>query len=263
MPTFKLTVAYDGTGLVGWQRQASGTSIQGLLEEALSALDQRAVAVAGAGRTDAGVHALGQVASFSLQRQIDPGGLVRAVNAGLPPAVRAVDAAIVPDSFHARFDARAKTYRYRLWNADVQNPFERAYVWHLPGAPLDREAMTAAARRLEGRHDFASFRSLGTDVRSTERTLFSSRIVPRSDCNEPPFADNRPDAALITYEVRGDGFLRHMVRTLIGTLVEVGRGKHDAAWITTVLEARDRGAAGPTAPSAGLFLIGVEYDRQL
>jgi tRNA pseudouridine38-40 synthase len=269
MPSFKLTLAYDGTGFVGWQRQAAGTSIQGLLEAALSDLDQRQVAVAGAGRTDAGVHALGQVASFPLQRPIDERTLVRALNARLPPAVRALDAEAVGPAFHARFAARAKTYRYRLWNGDVLSPFERAYVWHLPGPPLDVDAMAAAARLIEGCHDFASFQSIGTEVRSTERTVFSARIsvAPAPDQPDPAGAVgaavmvDRP--ALITLEVKGDGFLRHMVRTLVGTLVAVGRGRHDATWITAVLAAQDRHHAGPTAPAEGLFLVGVEYDRQL
>jgi tRNA pseudouridine38-40 synthase len=259
---FKLTVAYDGGGFVGWQRQASGTSIQGLLEHALSELDQRQVVVVGAGRTDAGVHALGQVASFSLQRAIDDRTLVRALNARLPPAVRALTAEQVPDSFHARIGARAKTYRYRLWNSDVLSPFERAYVWHLPGPALDLAAMATAARLVEGCHDFASFQSVGTELRSTERTMFSSRLVDTFESGRRS-RDGESDAALVTYEVRGDGFLRHMVRALVGTLVEVGRGRHSAAWVADVLAARDRGIAGPTAPAEGLFLVGVEYDRQL
>src|SRR2546428_10535594 len=133
MPTFKLTIAYDGTDLVGWQRQASGTSVQGLLESALRDLDGREVAVTGAGRTDAGVHALGQTASCALERTIAPGVLIRALNARLPAEVRVMDAIETPPAFHARFDARLKTYRYRIWNSDVISPFERRYAWHVPG----------------------------------------------------------------------------------------------------------------------------------
>ena len=160
MPTFKITIAYDGTDFVGWQRQAAGTSIQGLLEDALRELDQRDVRVIGAGRTDAGVHALGQAASFSLSRPMDDDAVVRALNARLPDAVRVLSAAGVPDSFHARFGAVRKTYRYRIWNADVISPFERHYAWHIAGR-LDREAMAAAAKILEGRHDFAAFQAAG------------------------------------------------------------------------------------------------------
>src|SRR3982751_2562708 len=155
MPRFKITLAYDGTDFVGWQRQAAGTSIQGLLEEALRELDGRDVAVTGAGRTDAGVHALGQVAAFSLSRTIAPEALVRAVNARLPDTVRVLAAIEVPATFQPRFGARRKTYRYRIWNGDVISPFECAYAWHVPGA-LDVDAMDAAARAIEGRHDFAA-----------------------------------------------------------------------------------------------------------
>jgi tRNA pseudouridine38-40 synthase len=262
MPAYKVTLAYDGTGYVGWQRQAAGTSIQGLIEHALGELDEREVSVIGAGRTDAGVHALGQVASFFLHRSIDGPGLVRALNARLPPAVRAVEAVEVPDGFHARFGARAKTYRYRLWNADVLNPFERAHAWHVPSPRLDIAAMSAAATLIEGPHDFASFQSTGTDVRSTERVVFSSRFVDAAGADRAP-ATTLGDGALIVYEVEGNGFLRHMVRTIVGTLVEVGRGKQPAAWVGEVLAARNRAAAGPRAPAEGLFLVGVDYDRQL
>src|SRR5262249_40941582 len=156
-------VAYDGTDYVGWQRQASGVSIQGLVEDALRELDGRQVDVMGAGRTDAGVHALGQTASFSLERAIDAATLVRALNAKLPPAVRVRTADVQPAAFNARFDARSKTYRYRIWNGEVLNPFERRYVWHLVN-PLDAGAMAAAALALEGTHDFAAFQGTGSDA---------------------------------------------------------------------------------------------------
>jgi tRNA pseudouridine38-40 synthase len=175
MPTFKLTLAYDGTDFVGWQRQASGVSIQGLVEDALRELDGRAVTVSGAGRTDAGVHALGQVASFSLDRAIESDALARAVNARLPKTVRVVSAIEAPPSFHARFTAYAKTYRYRIWNGPVMSPFEHRYAWHVVG-PLDVSAMSAAAGRVEGRHDFASFQATGSATTTTERTIVASRI---------------------------------------------------------------------------------------
>src|SRR5690242_19552539 len=163
---FRITLAYDGTEFVGWQRQASGTSIQGLLEDALRELDDRDVPVVGAGRTDAGVHALGQCASFTLTRTIAADALVRAVNARLPDAVRVIAAAEAPAGFNARFDARGKTYRYRIWNQDVMDPFERRYTWHLSGR-LDLDAMTAAAHAIEGRHDFAAFQASGSSVQET------------------------------------------------------------------------------------------------
>lgn len=245
MPRFKLTIAYDGTSFVGWQRQASGTSIQALLEETFAVLEGQPVAVTGAGRTDAGVHALGQVAHVSLQRDINAATVVRALNDHLPPTVRVHDAVEVPATFHARFDASAKRYRYRIWNQPVLSPFERAYTWHIPGPILDVDAMTAAAARLEGRHDFTAFQTAGAETHTTERVVFSSRITAE-----------RP---LITYDVRGDGFLRHMVRSIVGTLVEIGRGRYPAEWITEVLLSRDRRRGGRTAPACGLILVGVEY----
>jgi tRNA pseudouridine(38-40) synthase len=163
--TFKLTIAYEGTDFIGWQRQATGTSIQGLLEDALSELDGRPVAVTGAGRTDAGVHARGQVATAALDRDIDVASVVRAVNIRLPQSVRILDASLAPEGFHARFDARLKTYRYRIWNADVMSPFERSFAWHVP-MPLDTEAMNDAAGMLRGTHDFASFQGTGSDTQT-------------------------------------------------------------------------------------------------
>ena len=178
MATFKLTLAYDGTDYIGWQRQATGVSIQGLLEDALREFDDRDVAVAGAGRTDAGVHALGQVASCSLDRTIDPRTLTRALNYKLPHDVRVRRARAMPPSFHARFDAHQKTYRYRLWNGSVLSPFQCRYAWHLPGA-LDIAAMCDAARLVEGTHDFAAFQGQGSDRSTTTRTVNGLRIA---DC---------------------------------------------------------------------------------
>jgi tRNA pseudouridine38-40 synthase len=247
----KLTIAYDGTGLVGWQRQANGISVQGLLEEALAPLQLAPVSAAGAGRTDAGVHALGQVASVTLQRQIAPESVVRATNLRLPPAVRVLNAEVVGPEFHARFRAVAKTYRYRIWNSETLNPFERAYVWHVPVPRLDVEAMAAAAERLVGVHDFAALQGTGGHVETSVRTISSSVVTAGGSAT--------PDS-LITYDVRGDGFLRHMVRTIAGTLVEVGRGRRPVSWIDDVIASRDRGRAGRTAPAAGLFLASVEYE---
>jgi tRNA pseudouridine38-40 synthase len=278
MPTFKITLAYDGTDFVGWQRQATGTSIQGLLEAALRKLDARAVTVIGAGRTDAGVHALGQVASFSLERDIDADVLVRALNARLPASVRVWSARPVPSTFHARFAARAKSYRYHIWNGPVLSPFDRQYAWHIAGA-LDVAAMSEAARRLEGRHDFAAFQGTGSEVATTERTIMVSRIVAptgfdlrvphvlrggaldtRCDLRVPVLCGGEfPRGALITYEITGDGFLRHMVRNIVGTLVDIGLGRRTPESVDAVLAARDRSAAGPTAPARGLLLVAVDY----
>jgi tRNA pseudouridine38-40 synthase len=247
----KLTIAYDGTGLVGWQRQASGVSVQGLLEDAFAPLEGGSVAVAGAGRTDAGVHALGQVASVTLHRSIAPASVVRAVNMRLPPSVRVLTAEAVAPEFHARFRAVAKTYRFRIWNGEVLSPFERPYVWHIAWPPLDVEAMHAAALCVAGQHDFAAFKAAESDAETTVRTVSSSTVT-----SQPGASPGR----LITYEVRGDGFLRHMVRALVGTLVEVGRGRRPIMWMDEVIASRERARAGRTAPPAGLFLVSVEYE---
>jgi tRNA pseudouridine38-40 synthase len=284
MPSFRVTLAYDGTDFVGWQRQASGVSVQGLLEDALRALDDRGVTVSGAGRTDAGVHALGQVAAFALDRALTADAIVRALNARLPDAVRVLAAAEVPASFHPRFDARAKTYRYRIWNGDVLSPFERRYAWHRTGA-LNVDAMQEAAQLLEGEHDFAAFQSAGTDLATTVREVIASRVArissaertgtngehgnhmvfPVLSIDHDPARALRGSAAgavagaLIAYEITGTGFLRHMVRTIVGSLVEIGCGRRPVEWMTHVLGSRDRAEAGPTAPAAGLFLVGVDF----
>jgi tRNA pseudouridine38-40 synthase len=256
MTTFRITLAYDGTNYVGWQRQAAGTSIQGLIEDALCALDDRRVAVVGAGRTDAGVHALGQVASFSLARTIQPDELKRALNGHLPVDVRVIHVETAEPGFHARLNTRAKIYQYRFCDADVVSPFERHYLWHLPGG-LDVDAMDRGARQLEGRHDFLSFQTVGGRVRSTDRTIMRSRVHRLHSVDARPERDT--SAGVVVYEVAGDGFLRHMVRAIAGTLVEIGRGRWPVERMWDVLAARDRKQAGPTAPARGLFLIGVEY----
>ena len=247
MRRYTLTLAYHGASLVGWQRQPLGVSVQGLLEDALAVLDKSPVTVIGAGRTDAGVHALAQVAAFTLRRDdLEPATLVRALNAALPDAVRVLNAAEVPSTFHPRFDAASKRYRYRIWNADVLPPFERGLAWHIPAPQLDVERMAAAAGRIEGQHDFAAFQGTGATTHTTERRVLSSRIAAS-------------DTALVTYDISGEGFLRHMVRNIVGTLVEIGRGKRPPEWMDEVLASRDRTRAGRTAPAEGLFLVGVDY----
>lgn len=268
MTTFRITLAYDGTDFVGWQRQASGISVQGLIEGALRPLAGGDVAVAGAGRTDAGVHALGQVASFTIDRAVDAATLVRALNARLPPDVRVLTAGEALPTFHARFSARAKSYRYRIWNADVLNPFDRKYAWHLAG-PLDVDAMARAAQAIEGEHDFAAFQASGSDAASTVRRITHCEVrsgdcglTPDHGCPPPIFnqpAIRHPRSAMINFGITGTGFLRHMVRALVGSLVEVGRGRRPPEWIRTLIEGRDRTEAGPTAPAHGLFLVSVDY----
>ena len=245
--TLKLTLAYDGTTLVGWQRQAEGQAVQGLLEDALARFEGAPVSVQGAGRTDAGVHARGQVASVRLTCRHDAPTLARALNAQLPAHVRVLAIEEASEKFHARFSATGKRYDYQIRNAPLVLPFERAYVWHVP-EPLDVAAMRAAAAELVGTHDFATFRSTGAEVVDTVRTITQSELV------------RRDSSGLMTYEVTGTGFLRHMVRAIVGTLVEIGRGQRDAGSIPALLAGRDRGRAGATAPPHGLFLVRVVYD---
>jgi tRNA pseudouridine38-40 synthase len=247
MRTLKLTVQYDGTDFVGWQRQSNGIAIQALIEDALAPIEGRAVTVHGAGRTDAGVHALGQVASATLSTALEAPALARALNAVLPPAVRVLAVEDMDEAFHARFSARSKTYEYRIVNAPLVSAFLHRYVWHVP-RPLDLEVMRTAAGALVGRHDFAGFQGAGSEVTSTERTILDLDLDDGGGFDLP-----------LVVRVTGDGFLRHMVRNIVGTLVEVGCGRWDPWRLVAVLDSRDRRDAGPTAPPQGLFLTQVTY----
>ena len=255
MRTIKLTLAYDGTDYVGWQRQARGRSIQGEVERALAEIEGRAVIAVGAGRTDAGVHALGQVAGVQLAHAIETPALVRAVNAKLPADIRVLAAEVAPAGFHARYAARRKTYRYNLVSGAVASPFGRRYAWHVRHA-FDVEAMRAAAAAFGGRHDFAAFQAAGTEVASSVRTVRSVSVEPADVVVGVP-----PPAAApgLTIDVVGDGFLRHMVRIMVGTLVAVGSGRVPATEVRAILASRSRERAGPTAPPHGLFLVAVDY----
>jgi tRNA pseudouridine38-40 synthase len=251
MRMLKLTVAYDGAGYVGWQRQAEGTSIQGVLEEAIARVEGHEVTVTGAGRTDAGVHAIGQVASVRVTSTIACDNYVRALNVSLPPDIRVRRVEDAPESFHARFDARHKTYRYRILNAAIASPFEARYAWHVT-FPLDIEAMRAALNFCVGEHDFATFQGTGSTVRDTIRT------IERAEIAQATTTETGDPLLLVT--VTGNGFLRHMVRNIVGTLVEVGRGRWPADEIPRLMAAKDRAEAGRTAPPQGLFLVDVAYE---
>lgn len=248
MRTVRLTLAYDGTSFRGWARQRDQRTVQGVLEEALSRVLGAVPRLSVAGRTDAGVHARGQVVSFALERDTDVERLRRSVNAMLAPEVVVVDARVAPDGFDARFSASAREYRYRIDVGDVADPFTARFVWHRPG-DLSTTRMRAAARALEGEHDFASFgrphRAGGPTVRRLDR-LAVARTGDR-----------------VEISARGNAFLQQMVRSLVGTLVAVGEGRIEASAMGGVLAARDRGAAGPVAPAHGLTLERVVYGRRV
>jgi tRNA pseudouridine38-40 synthase len=244
MRTLKLTLAYDGTDYVGWQRQTNGISVQQLVEDAFVPLTGTAPTVAGASRTDAGVHALGQVASVTLDVEYSASAIQRALNIRLPPDIRVVGSVDASPGFHARSHAKGKTYKYRMATTPVMSPFDRRYVWHAP-EPRDLDAMRRGASAFLGRHDFASFQARGSSILDTTRT------ITRFDLVERP--------GELVFDIEGDGFLRHMVRAMVGTLAEVGTGLRTPDSIASMIAARDRRSAGPTAPAAGLTLVSVKY----
>jgi tRNA pseudouridine38-40 synthase len=253
----KLTLAYDGAPFFGWQVQPERPTVQGELAAAIARITGETVVPQGSGRTDAGVHALAQVATFSTSSPIPAAGLVTALNDTLPPAIRALTAEDVPPEFHARLSATAKTYRYRIYRGAICPPFLARYVYHHP-YPLDEARMNAAAAEVVGTHDFTSFAASDPEkrrdmpsqavdgARSGVRTIFGSAF--------------RRDGDELVYEVRGSGFLHHMVRNLVGTFLLVGKGTLAPAEVRGILGARDRSAnPGATAPASGLYLVSVEY----
>ena len=242
----KLTVAYDGTAYAGWQVQPNGTTIQEVMEGVFSRILQEPVRLRAAGRTDAGVHAREQVVDFADAGVRDLGTVLHGGNALLPPAIRILSASVVPETFDARRHATEKGYRYFLYLSPVDSPFLSRYAWHIE-APLDLEAMRAGLSHLVGEHDFSSFRGQGCNAISPVRTVFRAGVGK----HDLP--------GLISFDVAGAGFLRHMVRNIVGTAVNAGKGKHSADHVGEILRSRDRSAAGVNAPPHGLFLWRVSY----
>jgi tRNA pseudouridine38-40 synthase len=243
--TLRFTLEYDGAAFEGWQVQPRRRTVQGELEKALRRVTGKRCALVGSGRTDAGVHAQGQVASARVATRLAPEALRRALNAVLPKDVVVLALAPAPERFHARRDARAKHYRYRIWNAPTRSPLRLRTHWNVR-APLDLAAMRAAARQLVGTRDFAALRASGGSAKTSLRTLARLEITGQA-------------GAEITLDFEGSGFLRHMVRNAVGTLVEVGRGRRSPASLAAVLAGGDRRAAGATAPAHGLTLVEVRY----
>jgi tRNA pseudouridine38-40 synthase len=251
MRNIKITIAYEGTHFHGWQSQPGVATIQGAIHDAARKITQEKIVVHGASRTDAGVHALGQVAHFKTRSPLSATELQRALNALLPPAIRIVSAEEVGHDFHSRWQSQGKTYRYRIYRGKVLPPFDYGRVLHYPW-PLDENAMSAAAREFEGEHDFTSFAaSSGSEEddrdRDMLRVIYSSEIIREHDRDE------------IAFVIRGKSFLRYMVRKIVGTLLEVGKGGLLPGEILQVFEARDRSRSGPTVPPEGLYLVALDY----
>ena len=262
--TLKLVISYDGTNYAGWQRQANAISIQQVLEEEIAAIVGAHHPLNAAGRTDAGVHAAAQVASITLDHSIPADELLRALNARLKAGdirIRSIDE--MPDRWDARIFAKSKTYRYAIWKGAAPSPFFRHVVWHVPQS-LDIDRMQRATAALVGEHDFAAFKGRGTDVLTTVRRVLSADIVEMNIHTDQPLAlspmDGAPDdGRLLRFEIEGTGFLRHMVRTIVGTLVDIGRGNKDPEEMAAIITSRDRQKTGQTAPPNGLMLWKVQY----
>lgn len=248
---YRLTLQYDGTDFHGWQIQPGQRTVQGELARVLSLLDGRSVVVHGSGRTDAGVHAEGQVASVNLQKEFAPEKLRAAINGNLPPDVRVLETQPVADDFHARFSARGKTYVYRICNAQVMSPFLTRYA-HQESRPLDLERMRLAARLFLGSHDWTAFSAAQADVQTRVRTITALDVTS--------VWDERGRARVVLIEAAADGFLRYMIRSIAGALCAVGRTEADSKTIIRAIETGERAQAFVTAPARGLTLLRVHYD---
>ena len=247
MPTFRLTLEYDGADFEGWQVQPAGRrTVQGALETAIEKVTSQRVRVTGSGRTDAGVHAEGQVATVAVESALEPERLRLALNGVLPPDVAVLDVALAPEGFDPRRDATSKLYRYSIWNAPSRSPLRRRRALCLRRR-LDLPALRRAAEALVGHHDFASFQGAGSEVATTDRTLLRLDVTGEA-------------GGVVNLWFEGTGFLRHMVRNLVGTLLEVGSGRRSPDEMAGILAARERRRAGPTAAPQGLTLVAVRYD---
>ncbi|MDO4804799.1 MAG: tRNA pseudouridine(38-40) synthase TruA [Lachnospiraceae bacterium] len=244
MMRVKLIVAYDGTNYNGYQSQVNGTAVQDVLEKAIADLFGRQIRTLGASRTDTGVHAAGNVAVFDVDSPIEPSRIAFALNARLPQDIRILDSEKVPDDFHPRFQRTVKTYEYHILNRKFPDPLRRNTELHYYYA-LDADAMDEAARMLMGEHDFASFAAAGYSSKTTVREIYDAHVTREGD--------------RVTFTITGTGFLYNMVRILAGTLIEIGAGKYAPEHMRTVLDARNRKAAGPTAPAKGLVLLKIQY----
>lgn len=244
MMNYRMTLAYDGTDYCGWQTQLNQRTIQSVLNEVLEKLEGGPVILQGAGRTDAGVHAQGQVASFRLTREWKNKNLIRALNANLPPDIRVLEVSPASDEFHARFDAKSKTYRYQIYTAEVMSPFLVRYAWHYP-YPLDSERMREDSQSLVGTHDFSAFTVLERAKKNFVRTINEALVEAQE--------------ALLILNFTGDGFLRYQVRTMVGALVESNRKRLKAESIAELIRSRSRKLVGAPAPAKGLTLMKVEY----
>lgn len=245
MRNIKLLIEYDGTNYRGWQVQPDGPTIQGMLEEKLTRLTSERIHVIGSGRTDSGVHALGQVAHFRTQSQMDIRTIQRALNSLLPPDIVIREVEEVDESFHARKQSKSKVYEYRILNRNLRSVFHRGYVWHIP-QKLNLAEMKKATQSLIGEHDFSAFRTVGSPTRTTVRRVIRGEWKRGRD-------------GLIRFEIEANGFLKQMVRSIVGTLVEIGKGRMKATDFRKILNSKDRKEAGPTAPAQGLFLKEVKY----
>ena len=270
MKNFKLTIEYDGTDFNGWQVQAAGRTVQGTIEQAISTMTRSRVRVTGSGRTDAGVHALGQVAAFRCDTRLTAEAFYSGLNSLLPDDIVIHSCEQMHESFHPRFDATAKTYAYRILNRPLAPAVGRNYCWHVK-KPLDLSAMKEAAKYITGTHDFKGFENTGSPRSHTVRCVLEASFATENVTRQVPAApfENAPqsatlsaahsDGVIVSIRITADGFLRYMVRNITATLVDVGLSRRPPQDMARILEQKDRALASPTAPPHGLFLLNVRY----